>query len=654
MRAASGAEKLLGEERLARDHRRLAAIVSLDVAGYSRLMGVDESGTLAALKTHRRELIDPKIAEHDGRIVKATGDGLLVEFPSVVDAVRCAVEVQRGMAERNSGVAAGKRLDFRIGINVGDIIIDGDDIFGDGVNVAARLEALADPGGICVSRNVRDQVLDKLSFAFEDLGARRVKNIARPVDAYRVSLEPGVSSPVPSEPPRLSAARHWRSARALLAVASMVGVAVGAWAGYRAYVRSDVVAPYSAQDRRMTFAVLPFQAPPDDRDGAKVAAAMTEAAFVQEEARPLWAQVAPRRSVEQAMARHTGTRELADELNVHFLIRGNVTSAASGYNVEMLVVDGKTERVLGTRSLAVATDVLTPRRREDVDNAMGMLTFNALTSEVERVRNRPIESLDVRDLTFRAYVDWSLRKQAKDEQGAYGAATDLLNRALKLAPDDLLALSLTARVNLCDCVNGWSKNVEEQQAIGAAALETYLRRDAESPGMLNLKAELFALRGRYEESLLIAESLLKRNPDDSEALSTKGYDLLKLGRPQDAWPAVNDLLERGVEGVWPLAAAVHYQLAQFEPAARAARKSLTTLDSASLRNPRLGAVSLTLVAAEARLGHVTRAKAAMADFNAEVPDVKTITAIRKWMVRGAELSDYEPFYDGLRLAGVHE
>ena len=173
---------------MARDHRRLAAIVSLDVAGYSRLMGVDDSGTLAALKAHRRELIDPKIAEHDGRIVKTAGDGLLLEFSSVVDAVRCAVEVQRGMAERNAGVAPDQRLDFRIGINVGDIIIDGDDIFGDGVNVAARLEALADPGGICVSRIVRDQVLDKLSFVFEDLGAQEVKNIARPVEVYRVDL----------------------------------------------------------------------------------------------------------------------------------------------------------------------------------------------------------------------------------------------------------------------------------------------------------------------------------------------------------------------------------------------------------------------------------------------------------------------------------
>jgi adenylate cyclase len=180
---------------LRRDHRRLAAIVSADVVGYSLLMVRDDSATLAGLKAHRQELFDPKIAEYSGHIVKTTGDGLLLEFPSVVDAVRCAIDVQRGMAERNAEVPPEQRIEFRIGINVGDIIIDGDDIFGDGVNVAARLQTLAEPGGICVSRVVRDQVLDKLSFRFEELGAQAVKNIARPVQIYRVNLEPGVPTP---------------------------------------------------------------------------------------------------------------------------------------------------------------------------------------------------------------------------------------------------------------------------------------------------------------------------------------------------------------------------------------------------------------------------------------------------------------------------
>ena len=173
----------MSEERV---ERRLAAILAVDVAGYSRLMGEDEEGTLAAMRAVRREIGDPKIQEHRGRIVKTTGDGLLVEFASVVDAVRCAVEVQREMVARNANVPVERRLEFRMGINVGDINIEDGDIFGDGVNSAARLEALAEPGGICVSAAAHDQVRDRLDIGFEDLGEQRVKNIARPVRVYSV------------------------------------------------------------------------------------------------------------------------------------------------------------------------------------------------------------------------------------------------------------------------------------------------------------------------------------------------------------------------------------------------------------------------------------------------------------------------------------
>src|SRR5262244_3319494 len=169
--------------------RRLAAILAADVAGYSRLMGADEEGTHERLKAHLGELIEPKIAEHRGRTVKNTGDGFLAEFASVVDAVRCAAEMQRGMADRNAGTPPEQRLEFRVGINLGDVIVETHDIFGDGVNVAARLEALATPGGICVRRVVRDQVRDKVDFTFEDLGEKQVKNIVRPVRVYVLRLE---------------------------------------------------------------------------------------------------------------------------------------------------------------------------------------------------------------------------------------------------------------------------------------------------------------------------------------------------------------------------------------------------------------------------------------------------------------------------------
>jgi adenylate cyclase len=175
--------------------RRLAAILAADVAGYSRLVGADEEGTLNRLRSIRAEVIDPKIAEHHGRIVKTTGDGLLVEFASVVDALRCATEWQRGMAERNGAVLSDDRIEFRVGVHQGDIVVEEGDIFGDGVNVAARLEGLADPGGICISARVQEDAAGQLDLNFEDLGDQTLKNIARPVRVYRVRLTPIETTP---------------------------------------------------------------------------------------------------------------------------------------------------------------------------------------------------------------------------------------------------------------------------------------------------------------------------------------------------------------------------------------------------------------------------------------------------------------------------
>src|SRR5437868_3259511 len=202
--------------------RRLTAILAADVAGYSRLMGVDEEGTHERLKAHLRELVNPKIGEHHGRIVKNTGDGFLAEFPSVVDAVRCATEVQRAMADRNSGTPEDKRITFRIGVNLGDVIAEEHDIYGDGVNVAARLEALAEPGGICISRVVRDQIRDKLPYPFEDRGEQSVKNIARSVRVY--ALRPEAVAELPATSVAVVAPRRRRAAP--LAIAAAAGVAI--------------------------------------------------------------------------------------------------------------------------------------------------------------------------------------------------------------------------------------------------------------------------------------------------------------------------------------------------------------------------------------------------------------------------------------------
>jgi len=270
-----------------RAERKLAAVLAADVAGYSRLMGVDEEGTHARLRAHFRELVDPKIKEHRGRIVKNTGDGMLAEFPSVVDAVRCGVEVQQGMAERNAAIPPDKRIEFRVGINLGDVIVEAGDIFGDGVNVAARLEALAEPGGICVSRVVRDQIRDKLPYSFADIGEQRVKNIARPVRAYAMS-----AAIVASIPPVAIAATlgRVRNLRRLIIPSSAIAalcIAVAPWLAWPkgtppagpAQAPVAAGAPSLVETRpapRLSIVVLPFSNLSNDPDQEYFADGITD------------------------------------------------------------------------------------------------------------------------------------------------------------------------------------------------------------------------------------------------------------------------------------------------------------------------------------------------------------------------------------------
>jgi len=255
--------------------RRLAAILAADVAGYSRLMGADEERTHERLKAHFGELVDPKIHQHRGRVVKNTGDGLLAEFPSVVDAVRCAAEIQRAMLGRETDIVEQRRIKFRIGVNLGDIIVDGGNIFGDGVNVAARLEGLGEPGGICISRVVRDQIRDKLSYSFEDMGEQSVKNIARSLRVYAMNAAAVASTPlVAAAPVQSDRARPGISPRLAAIAASivlLVGIAIAAWRGWPYGNSSAVPAQASAEASlrsapttantpapRLSIVVLPF------------------------------------------------------------------------------------------------------------------------------------------------------------------------------------------------------------------------------------------------------------------------------------------------------------------------------------------------------------------------------------------------------------
>src|SRR5712671_3303358 len=264
---------MMGGNR-ARVARHLAAILAADIAGYGRLMGEDEEGTLAALRVWRREVADPRIREHRGRIVKTTGDGFLVEFASVVDAVRCAVEVQQGVPERNTGIGAENRIELRIGVNLGDVIVEGGDLYGDGVNIAARLEALAEPGGICISRTVRDHVHDKLPYPFDDIGEQSVKNIARPVHTYAMKPAAVALTALAAASAQPSPRHRGKTLLGAIAAASVVAVVIIAivawWAWPKGHSSAVSVQASAAADHqiappvsstpapRLSIVVLPF------------------------------------------------------------------------------------------------------------------------------------------------------------------------------------------------------------------------------------------------------------------------------------------------------------------------------------------------------------------------------------------------------------
>jgi len=331
--------------------RRLVAILAADLAGYSRLMSVDEEGTHETLKAHLRELVDPKIAEHRGRIVKNTGDGFLAEFPSVVDGVRCAVEVQRGMTERNAGTPPQKRIEFRVGINVGDVIVEEHDIFGDRVNVAARLEGLAEPGGICVSGVVCDQVRDRLGLAFADLGAQSVKNIARPVRVYAVDLGGITGVPMARVSPATSTSPLF-------------------------------IAP------RLSIVVLPFANLSEDPQQQYFADGITED-LTTELSRLENMFVISRTTAFTYRNKSIDTRQIGRELGVRYLLEGSVRRSANRLRINTQLIDAETDAHLWAERFDGDTEDLFLLQDEVTRRIAFALDLELISAEASRKIDDP-------------------------------------------------------------------------------------------------------------------------------------------------------------------------------------------------------------------------------------------------------------------------
>jgi len=383
--------------------RHLAAILAADVAGYSRLMGADEEGTLERLKALRHELFDPKIAEHRGRIVKTTGDGMLVEFASVVDAVRCAVAVQQTMPERNTGIGADSRIELRIGINLGDVIVEGDDLYGDGVNIAARIEALADAGGVFVSNTVHDQVRDRLPFVFEDLGEQQVKNIERPVRVYRVG-------PRPSRPP----------------------------AGETPAVQLTA-APALPLPDKPSIAVLPFANISGDPEQEYFADGMVEE-IITALSRIRWLFVIARNSTFTYKGQAIDVKQVGGELGVRYVLEGSVRKAGGRVRITAQLLDAATGAHLWADRFDGALDDVFDLQDKVATSVAGVIEPALQTAETARSADRPTNDLTAYDLYLRAYA------MTLSSSALFPEALRLLEQAIERDPHYGPAL---ARAALC-------------------------------------------------------------------------------------------------------------------------------------------------------------------------------------------------------------
>jgi class 3 adenylate cyclase/TolB-like protein len=504
--------------------RRLAAIMVADVAGYSRLMGTDEVGTLSALKEHRRDRIDPTIARHNGRIFKATGDGLLVEFASVVDAVGCAVAIQRAMLAFNAGIHTDRQIVLRIGINVGDIIVDGDDIFGDGVNVAARLEALCEPGGVCISRSANEQVRNKLSLAFADLGPQTVKNIAQSVGVFGLAAKdiatlPDEALPEP-EPPEartpLAAERRGPTRTIIVGGVVLVAIlAVGGWWALRERTAAPVVAAttsmatrpaaYSHEDRRRSVIVLPFENSSGDPNQDSVAAGFTRDVMdriAEDHTVPL----VPAATAAIYRGKTVDFQTLGRDHNVHFALTGSARRQDGRLFLSAVLYETDADRTVWSQRFDRPDNSV--ELNHVVNQIFDNFTQATIDAEVTRAAREHPKDLDKRDLLLASEAT-PLFASSKQNHLAKIA---LLERALAIDPDYEIALKDKAKWYAYLVADGFSSDPSADLATALKAADRALQLSPTDVTALGRKARVLHWQGDLEGSAALLRKVIAMDP----------------------------------------------------------------------------------------------------------------------------------------------
>lgn len=586
----------MAEERV---QRRLAAIMATDVVGYSRLMGEDETGTLTALKQHRASLIDPTIAEHQGRIVKLMGDGMLVEFGSVVDAVECAVSIQRDLVECTADLPDSKRIALRIGVNLGDVIIEGDDIYGDGVNVAARLEGLAEPGGICVSAKVFEEIRTKLDLAFDDLGEQSIKNIEAPVRVYSINL--GI------DPPR-----------------QLAGSKV-----------TPATAPFAGKP---SVAVLPFANMSANSDDEYFSDGLTED-IITELARFRELAVIARNSTFQFKNRATDVASVGRELGASFVVEGSVRRAGQRIRINAQLVEADS----GAHVWADRWD----RDMGDIFAVQDELTRTIAANLGVRVQDAALDrslkkhpsDLDAYDCVLRAR-----RYTALLDEEEHAKARDLLEQAIELDPDYSQAHALLANVYLAEHRFGSNP---QPDPIGRALLMA--RRGVElDPQNAYARCWLAIVYFfKHENESFQAEALraLALNPNDAETVAEVGHFCMWMGE-----------FERGIEltrqavALNPLHPGWYYfAFAQYHYNQRDYAQAVADVEMAGM--PNFYWTPLMKAAALGQLGETERAAAALARMRELKPDLSAREEIKKWNCAPDQATH---LMEGLGKAGLSE
>jgi TolB-like protein/class 3 adenylate cyclase len=643
--------------------RRLAAILAADVAGYSRLMGADEEGTHERLKAHLRELVDPKIKEHRGRTVKNTGDGLLAEFPSVVEAVRCAAELQRGMADRNAEIPEDKRITFRVGINLGDVIAEPDDIYGDGVNVAARLEALAEPGGICISRVVRDQIRDKLIYPFEDRGEQSVKNIARSVQVY--ALRPEAIAELPATSVLATVSRRRRVAplgMAAVAAGALVIAAIAwwLWAATRSSptppaavgTASEVThtAPFVTEPApapRLSIVVLPFANLSNDPEQQYFADGVTED-LTTDLSRISHMLVISRNTAFTYKDKPVNAKQIGRELGVRYVLEGSVRRSGNQVRVSAQLIDATTDTHLWAERFDRDTSELF-----ELQNDITRQIAVALNSELVSVEAaRPTEHPDA--------LDYVLRGRAAYNKGAtadnLSQAVAMFERALALDPQSVEAQSLLALTLAGRVLAGMTKTRAADIGRANDLIGRALAASPRSTPAHAAKVQLLRAEGRCDEAIPELETVIASNRNSPGALFALGHCKLTTGSIDEAIPLEEQAIRLGPRD--PYVFNRYLVIGEVHLLQSRGEEAIVWLEKARIGNPGSPWPHTWLASAYGLKGDLDRAAAELAEARRLLGGraYPSIAAMRagNWGVPTIRALHEATFFVGLHKAGVPE